>query len=107
MNQARALMDKPAPLSAERQKLLAQRLKGATGAAREAQRLPRRAAGEPAPLSVAQHQVWVVDQMNPGNPAYSIPAAYRLSGRLDIAALEESFNAVIRRHEVLRTTFRE
>lgn len=49
--------------------------------------------------------MWVVDQMSSGNPAYGMPIAYRLRGRLDIAALETSFNEIIRRHEVLRTTF--
>jgi amino acid adenylation domain-containing protein len=49
--------------------------------------------------------MWLMDQMTPGNPAYILPVGYRLEGRLDAKALENSFNEVIKRHEVLRTTF--
>lgn len=100
-------MDKPTQLSAERQKLLAQRLKGAGGVSRETRRIPNRAEGTPPPLSFAQHQVWVIDQVTPGNPAYNLPIAYRLRGALDLPALEHSFNEVIRRQEAWRTTFHE
>src|SRR4051812_13925521 len=58
-----------------------------------------------APLSFAQLQMWVMDQMMPGNPAYELPVGYRLRGRLNVPALEASFNEMIRRHAVLRTTF--
>ncbi len=100
-------MDKAAPLSAERQKLLAQRLKDAARQGAEPSRISRRPAGEPVPLSVGQHQMWVIDQMTPGNPAYNIPVAWRLRGVLDVRALEDSFNKIIERHEAWRTTFRE
>nr|QEO73625.1 condensation domain-containing protein [uncultured bacterium] len=59
------------------------------------------------PLSFAQQRLWVVDRMEPGNPFYNIPVAVRLTGRLDPDALERSLNEVVRRHEVLRTTFAE
>ena len=49
--------------------------------------------------------MWVIDQMTPGNPAYNVPNGYRLRGPLDVMALEDSFNEVIKRHEALRTTF--
>ncbi len=51
--------------------------------------------------------MWIIDQMIPGNPAYNIPVAYSIRGELDVRALEESFNEIIRRHESWRTTFRE
>ncbi len=61
--------------------------------------------GEPLPLSFAQERLWFFEQMEPGSPVYHIPSAFRLSGRLDLAALEASFREVIRRHASLRTTF--
>jgi amino acid adenylation domain-containing protein len=57
------------------------------------------------PLSFAQQRLWFLDQLEPGSPVYNIPAAVRLSGALNIKALEQSFEEVLRRHEVLRTTF--
>src|SRR5262245_64178415 len=49
--------------------------------------------------------MWVIDQITPGNPAYNLPVGFRILGRLDATALEYAFNEIIRRHEVLRTTF--
>ena len=57
------------------------------------------------PLSFAQQRLWFLDQMEPGNPFYTIPAAVRLKGVLDVGALEATFNELVRRHESLRTTF--
>jgi amino acid adenylation domain-containing protein len=58
-----------------------------------------------APASFAQERLWFLDQLEPGNPAYNMPAAVRLCGRLDVAALCRSLNEIVRRHETLRTTF--
>lgn len=58
------------------------------------------------PLSFAQQRLWFLDQMEPGNPLYNIPGAVRLKGSLNVAALEQSFNEIARRHEVLRTNFK-
>ncbi|AFZ11270.1 amino acid adenylation domain protein [Crinalium epipsammum PCC 9333] len=57
------------------------------------------------PLSFAQERLWFLDQLTPGDPAYNIPSAVRLQGVLNIAALEQSLNEIIKRHEVLRTSF--
>lgn len=57
------------------------------------------------PLSFAQQRLWFVDQLEHGSVAYNVPDAIRLTGRLNIAALEETLAALVARHESLRTTF--
>ncbi len=57
------------------------------------------------PLSFAQQRLWFLDQMEPSNSFYNLSSALRLNGPLDHQALEQSFAEIIRRHEVLRTTF--
>jgi amino acid adenylation domain-containing protein len=58
------------------------------------------------PLSFSQQRLWFLDQLEPDSPGYNNPAAVVLNGRLDVAALQESFNEIIRRHEILRTVYR-
>jgi len=65
---------------------------------------PRRDLPSP-PLSFAQQRLWFLDQLEPGTPLYNMAFAYRLSGPLQIMALEQSLNAIVQRHEALRTTF--
>jgi acyl carrier protein len=60
---------------------------------------------EPAPLSFAQQRLWFLDQFEPNSPLYNISAAVRLTGQLNVAALEESLSEIVRRHEVLRSRF--
>jgi acyl carrier protein len=67
--------------------------------------IPRGATDCVAPLSFAQQRLWFFDQMEPGSPAYNVPRAYRLEGVLDLSALEKTLTEIVRRHEVLRTTF--
>ena len=57
------------------------------------------------PLSFAQEGLWFVEQIAPGTAAYNMPEAWRLTGKLDVRALEASIEQVIRRHESLRTIF--
>lgn len=57
------------------------------------------------PLSFAQQRLWFMHQMDPASSAYNMPMAFRLSGRLDVEALEWALNEILRRHEILRTTF--
>ncbi len=57
------------------------------------------------PLSFAQQRLWFIDQLEPGSAAYNIPEIFRLEGPLDVDALRQSLNEIVRRHEVLRTTF--
>ncbi|MEG3898402.1 MULTISPECIES: amino acid adenylation domain-containing protein [unclassified Microcoleus] len=55
------------------------------------------------PLSFAQQRLWFLDQLVPNNPFYNVPAALRLTGALNLTALQQTFNEIVRRHEALRT----
>ncbi len=66
---------------------------------------PRKTA-ENLPLSYTQQGQWFLHQLEPDNPFYNICATVQFEGILDVAALEQSLNEIIRRHEVLRTTFK-
>lgn len=57
------------------------------------------------PLSFAQQRLWFLYQLDPEDCAYNIPVAVRLTGKLNVKAFEQSVNAVIERHETLRTSF--
>ncbi|MFF5242816.1 amino acid adenylation domain-containing protein [Streptosporangium sp. NPDC000095] len=67
--------------------------------------IPRRPPGRGAPLSFGQERLWFMDQFAPGTAAYTIPMTLRLTGPLDVAALERAIAAVVARHESLRTRF--
>jgi len=56
-------------------------------------------------LSFAQERLWFFDQLEPGSGAYNIPRMLRLRGPLDVAALQKGVDAIVLRHEVLRTSF--
>jgi len=57
------------------------------------------------PLSFAQQRLWFLHQMEPDSPVYNIPVALRLMGDVAPADLAASLGEIVRRHEVLRTTF--
>ena len=57
------------------------------------------------PLSYAQERLWFLDQLGLVGPAYNMTMHLRLEGRLDVPALQRSFNELTRRHESLRTRF--
>ncbi|WP_371600242.1 condensation domain-containing protein [Streptomyces sp. NBC_00564] len=56
-------------------------------------------------LSAGQQQMWVLHQLDPRSPAYTMTWALRLAGRLDPDALRWSWEQVVERHEILRTRY--
>ncbi|HEX6040943.1 condensation domain-containing protein, partial [Longimicrobium sp.] len=72
-----------------------------------AHRIPRRDPAVPAPLSFAQQGLWLVHRMEPESAAYNVPYALRVRGGLDVAALRRGLDALVARHESLRTTVGE
>jgi amino acid adenylation domain-containing protein len=61
---------------------------------------------QPQLLSHAQQRLWFLWQLDPTNTAYHVSGRFRFSGQLDFPALRESFEAIVARHEALRTVFR-
>ncbi len=59
------------------------------------------------PCSVAQERFWLLDRLEPGNPAYNVAVRWQLEGPLDTALLEQAWNEILARHEILRTRFLE
>ncbi|RAM53526.1 MAG: non-ribosomal peptide synthetase [Hapalosiphonaceae cyanobacterium JJU2] len=57
------------------------------------------------PLSFNQQGLWFINQLNPDTPTYNIPIVIQFIGCVNLAVLEDSLNEIIRRHEVLRTSF--
>src|SRR5260221_5650295 len=64
--------------------------------------LPR---GQDPSLSAAQERVWFLQQLDPANRSYHFQATLRMRGDLNVVALEGSLGEIVRRHEILRTTF--
>ncbi|MFL5383771.1 MAG: condensation domain-containing protein, partial [Longimicrobiaceae bacterium] len=89
-------------LSAAKRALIEAMLRGKVRSSGIAPRADR----DGAPLSFAQERLWFLDRLEPGSAVYNIPLARRL-GALDEAALERALGEIVRRHEALRTTFRE
>ncbi|MGZ7457997.1 amino acid adenylation domain-containing protein [Pseudomonas sp. Ma2-10] len=56
-------------------------------------------------LSYAQQRMWFLWQLDPQSGAYNLPGAVRLTGRLNVSALEQAFASLVARHETLRTVF--
>src|SRR5437667_4148315 len=93
--------------SAQKRAILQQRLSQEGVSSPSEQSIPRRKDRGALPLSFAQERLWFSHQWEPESSWYNILWAPRLSGPLDISALEHSLQALVQRHEVLRTTFEE
>jgi surfactin family lipopeptide synthetase A len=71
-----------------------------------AESIPRRSREGPLPLSFAQERMWFLEQLEPGTARYNVPAAFDVRGALSVEALGRALEAVVRRHEILRTAYR-
>ncbi len=67
--------------------------------------MPLVARDGPLPLSFAQRRMWFLNQLEPASPAYNQVKTLRLRGRLDRVVLQRALDAIVARHEALRTTF--
>lgn len=93
-------------MNSAQEELLALLLEEQGIASEQAPPLTPRARNTPPPLSFAQQRLWFLEQWEQGSAAYNIFDAARLSGVLKVDALERALSEIVRRHEVLRTTFK-
>jgi amino acid adenylation domain-containing protein len=61
--------------------------------------------GSEAPLSFAQHRLWMIDRLEGGSPQYNMPAAFHVRGSFDLAACGQALDLLVSRHDILRTTY--
>jgi amino acid adenylation domain-containing protein len=106
----RELHQSLAGLTPEQRALFARRLAESGWGPQGPEILPRglgdSSADEPVPASLVQQRLWLLDQMEPGNPFYNLPLlCFRLRGELHSRILERCFQEIERRHESLRTVF--
>ncbi len=104
-----ARQDRLAGLSREQRALLFEQIrKRKERAGAPLERIPRRRQDlDLLPLSFAQERLWFIDRLEPGLTVYNMPQALRIEGESSPAVLAAILGEVVRRHEVLRTTFHE
>ncbi len=70
--------------------------------------IPRRATPDaPAPVALQQQRLWYLQSFDPENASFNLPAAFRYTGKLDVAALQKAFDTIVQRHESLRSVIIE
>jgi amino acid adenylation domain-containing protein len=94
-----------AALSPEQRALFEKRLKEKNLQIQKATVIPERTAADILYLSLSQERLWLLHQLQPQTPLYNESTLLRLTGVLNIFALEKSINEIIQRHEILRTSF--
>ncbi|NES00770.1 MAG: condensation protein, partial [Symploca sp. SIO1B1] len=96
------IKQKIANLSVEKRALLELKLKNKknnNSSTPKYQSIPQRSKGDLVPLSFAQQRLWFLQQLEPDNSFYNEHGAIQLTGSLDVAALEQSLNEIVQRHE--------
>ena len=101
-----------AQLSPERRALVEQKLREMAAGARASvapapasETIPRRASGAEIPLTPGQELLWELDHAVPGVVAYNVPRVLSVRGPLDVSAWQRALDALVERHEALRTRF--
>ena len=92
-------------LSIEKRQLLDRYLKKAGLNLTSAIIIPQRRDTNRFPLSFAQERLWFLDQLDPNRPIYNLPDTHYFKGPLNLEALQRGLSEIVRRHELLRTTF--
>ena len=95
----------PSTLSADQLELLSYFLAEENSPYTQASLIVPRVRTQPVPLSFAQRRLWFLDQYEPNNSFYNVTSASRMLGSLKLDALQQTLNAIVARHETLRTTF--
>jgi amino acid adenylation domain-containing protein len=94
-------------LSAEELELLAMLLDEAGIESEEPEAIRPRDPGRRVPLTFGQRRLWFLEQLEPENRIYNDVLGLRIGGPLDAGALRRAIDAIVERHEVLRTVFPE
>ncbi|GAB1540090.1 hypothetical protein NUACC21_27590 [Scytonema sp. NUACC21] len=71
----------------------------------QADTIPKRQASKNIPLSFSQQRLWFIDQLYQGSAFYNIPIAFHIQGKLNVTAIQQSLNEILKRHEVWHTNF--
>ncbi|MEA2990995.1 MAG: hypothetical protein QOG83_3706, partial [Alphaproteobacteria bacterium] len=100
-------MQQAAASTEKRQRLLELLTRTPPAPRRLSERIERRQGTDPPPLSFAQQRLWFLDKLVPGSPFYNVPAAIRICAEFDLPAVRRTLNEIVRRHEILRTSFPE
>ena len=106
MDSLNQLNQRIANLSPEKRALLEQRLMQKQTTIAPAT-IPLRDRSAACPLSFPQERLWFLDQLQPNQAVYNIPTAMRIEGTLAIESLQAALDAIVDRHEILRTTIHQ
>ena len=94
-----------AEIRMRKEEVIAFLVRGGLGGVPSPPPIRRLSQAEPAPLSFAQQRLWFLDRIEQRSDLYNLPLTIKLAGRLDREVLRRSIEAIVARHEVLRTTF--
>jgi amino acid adenylation domain-containing protein len=100
-----AITKRIASLSPEQRALFELRLKEKELSLKKTTSIPQRKASDTLSLSLVQERLWFLHQLQPDIPLYNESSVFEVTGHLNSLILEKSINEIIKRHEILRTSF--